>query len=120
MLIIIIFALVFACGFFLPWWVLAIICFAAAFWLARSGSQAFWSGLLAVAIAWMLLALFQSMPNNHVLASQVATLFYLPNWMLLLAITGLIGGLVGGFAGAGGYWVQQAFGRRSAEDEQPE
>lgn len=117
MLILIIFVLVFACGFFLPWWVLAIVCFAAAFWLAQSGSQAFWSCFLAVAVAWMLHALIKSVPNDNQLASRVAALFFLPNWMLLLAVTGIIGGLTGGLAGAGGYWFQQAFGRRLAEEE---
>ena len=109
MLTLIVFILVFAASFFLPWWCMAVIGFGAAFWLARSGGQAFWSTFTSVFIAWALLALLKSAPNHHILANRIAALFHLPGWMAILAVTSLIGGLVGGFAGLTGYLFKSAF-----------
>jgi hypothetical protein len=109
MLILLVFILVFACGFVLPWWIVAIIAFGAAFWLAHSGSQAFWSSFLSVFVAWVLLSMLKSAPNQHILAAQVARLFHLPHWTAIMAITGCIGGLVGGFAGLTGYLFKGVF-----------
>lgn len=115
MLILLIFILVFACGFILPWWFTAIIAFGAAFWLAHSASQAFWSSFISVFVAWVLLAMLKSAPNQHVLATQVAKLFFLPHWTLIMAVTGIIGGLVGGFAGLTGYLFKSVFNYQGAE-----
>ncbi len=109
MLVLLVFVLVFAAGFGLPWWVMAAICFSAAAWRAQSGTQAFWSPLFSVFAAWVLLSIIQSAPNSHMLATRVAALFHLPNWMALMALTGFIGGLTGGFAGLSGYLVKRLF-----------
>lgn len=109
MLILLIFILVFAAGFVLPWWTLAIISFAAAWWLARSAGQAFSEGFLAVFVAWVIMALIKDAPNEHILSNRIAAVFHLPNWMAILAVTGLIGGLVGALAALSGYYCRQAF-----------
>ena len=109
MLFLIILILSFASGFFLPWWVVAIAAFSAAFFAGKTPGQAFWSGFSAVFIVWIVLALFKSIPNNHILATKVAQLFHLPGWGYLLLITGIIGGLVSGFAALSGLFLQKAF-----------
>ena len=109
MLFLIILILSFASGFFLPWWVVAIAAFSAAFFAGKTGKQAFLSGFLAVFIVWIVLALFKSIPNDHVLAKKVAELFHLPGWGYLLLITGVIGGLVSGFAALSGLLLKRAF-----------
>lgn len=119
MLLIIILILVFAAGLLLPWWVLAIICFCGALALARSGVQAFWSGFAAVFVAWSILALIKSLPNHNILADRVAHLFSLPNWLLLLIVTGLLGGIVGGFATLSGWLFRSMFIRTELPPETP-
>ena len=109
MLFLIILILSFASGFFLPWWVVAIAAFSAAFFAGKTAGQAFWSGFLAVFIVWMVLALFKSIPNDHILASRIAQLFQLPGWGYLLLITGIVGGLVSGFAALSGLLLKRAF-----------
>ncbi|MEZ2338698.1 hypothetical protein AB6735_23820 [Mucilaginibacter sp. RCC_168] len=111
MLFLIILILSFASGFFLPWWVVAIAAFSAAFFIGKTSGQAFWSGFLAVFIVWIVLALFKSIPNDHILAKKVAVLLHLPGWGYLLVITGIIGGLVSGFAALSGVLLQKAFGK---------
>jgi hypothetical protein len=109
MLFLIILILSFASGYFLPWWVVAIAAFLSALLIGKTSGQSFWSGFSAVFIVWTVLALFKSIPNDHILAKRVATMFTLPNWILLLFVTALIGGLVGGMAAWSGVLLKKAF-----------
>ncbi|HEY9195297.1 MAG TPA: hypothetical protein VIM77_03505 [Mucilaginibacter sp.] len=109
MLFLIILILSFASGYFLPWWVVAIAAFLAAIFTGKTSGQAFTSGFGAVFIVWIVLALFKSVPNDHILATRIAKLFFLPSWWFILVITGLIGGLVGGFAALSGWLLKKAF-----------
>ncbi|MDB5011429.1 MAG: hypothetical protein JWQ06_2218 [Mucilaginibacter sp.] len=108
MLFLIIFILTIASGYFLPWWAAAIIAFLAALYWGKTSGLAFGLGFLAVFTAWIILALVKSIPNDNRLATRVSQLFHLPNWILLLIITALIGGLVGGMAALSGVLVKKA------------
>ncbi|MGZ3749823.1 MAG: hypothetical protein ACXVAU_01015, partial [Mucilaginibacter sp.] len=68
MLFIIILILSFAGSYFLPWWAAAIIAFLAAFFIGKTSGQSFWSGFGAVFMAWTILALLKSIPNDNILA----------------------------------------------------
>ncbi|HVW98800.1 MAG TPA: hypothetical protein VHA56_22725 [Mucilaginibacter sp.] len=109
MLFFIILILTFASGYFLPWWVVAIAAFLPAFFIGKTPGKSFLAGFSAIFIVWTVLALFKSIPNDNILAARVATLFQLPNWVLLLLITALIGGLVGGMAAMSGVLLKRAF-----------
>ncbi|MDB5264134.1 MAG: hypothetical protein JWQ14_3417 [Adhaeribacter sp.] len=92
----------------LPWWILAVVAFVLAFWLAHRGGEAFWAGFGAIALGWLALSLFFHVRNDGLLTSRVATLFTLPQPWLLLLITALLGGLVGGVAALTGYFFRRA------------
>jgi hypothetical protein len=109
MLFLIILILSFASGYFLPWWVVAIAAFLGAFIIGKTPAQSFWSGFSAVFIVWTVLALFKSIPNDHMLASKVVQLFFLNNWIWLLVITALIGGIIGGMSALSGVLLKRAF-----------
>jgi hypothetical protein len=109
MLFLIILILSIISSYFLPWWIVAIIAFLVALFMGKTSGKSFWSGFGGVFIAWGLLALFKSIPNDNILAKRVAQLFQLPNWMLILLITALIGGLVGGMSALSGVLVKKAF-----------
>ncbi|HTD98962.1 MAG TPA: hypothetical protein VK668_06725 [Mucilaginibacter sp.] len=109
MLFIIILILSFISGLFLPWWVVAIVAFLAAVFLGKTNTRSFWSGFGGVAVAWIILALFKSIPNDNLLVKKVAQLFQLPHWILVLLITALIGGLAGGMSALSGILVKKAF-----------
>jgi uncharacterized membrane protein YhaH (DUF805 family) len=108
MLFLIILIISFVCSFFLPWWIISIIAFAAAFIFGKKPGQAFLSGFIAIFVAWTILALLKSIPNDNILAGRVAHLFQLPNWILLLFVTAIIGGLVGGMSALSGVLVKRA------------
>jgi hypothetical protein len=112
MLFLIILILSFVSSYFLPWWMVAIVAFLAAFIIGKTPGRSFWSGFAAIFIVWTVLALFKSIPNNNILASRVVQLFPIPHkWVLLLAITAAIGGLVGGIGALSGVLLKRAFGK---------
>lgn len=110
MLFLIILILSFISSYFLPWWVAALIAFLAALFIGKTSGRSFWSGFGAIFILWVILALLKSIPNDNILAGRVIQLFPLPhNWILLLIITALIGGLVGGLAALSGILTKKVF-----------
>jgi uncharacterized membrane protein YhaH (DUF805 family) len=112
MLFLIIFILSFISSYILPWWAAAVIVFLAALFIGKTSGKAFWSGFGAIFILWVILALMKSIPNDNILASRAVQLFPLPHqWMLLLLVTALIGGLVGGMAALSGVLIKRAFSK---------
>ncbi|MFA6084520.1 hypothetical protein [Mucilaginibacter sp.] len=101
--------LAFVSGYLLPWWAACILAFAAAFFFGKTSGPSFWSGFAGFGLAWIALALLKSFPNEHILATRVAHLFHLPNWLLLLAVTALIGALAGGMSALSGVLVKRVF-----------
>ena len=112
MLFLIILVLSFISSYILPWWVAAPIAFLAALFVGKTSGKAFLSGFGAIFALWTILALMKSIPNDNVLASRVIQLFPLPHqWILLLLITALIGGMVGGMAALSGVLAKKAFSK---------
>ena len=110
MLFLIILILSVAVSYVLPWWVVAIVAFLAALVIGKTSGQSFWSGFAAVFVAWTILALLKSIPNENILAGRVVQLFPLPhNWIWVLLVTALIGGLVGGMGSLTGILLKKAF-----------
>jgi len=112
MLFLIILILSFISSYLLPWWAAALIAFLAALFMGNTSGKAFLSGFGAIFVLWVILALIKSIPNDNVLASRVIQLFPLPHqWIWLLLITALIGGLVGGMAALSGVLTKKAFSK---------
>ncbi|GAA4329406.1 hypothetical protein [Flaviaesturariibacter amylovorans] len=100
-LLIVLFA--FIAGCYLPWWSLAIVCFAVALGVPQGLGRSFATGFLAIFLLWAALALWWDIGNGHVLSRKIAALFGLGAAPVLLAfVAALVGGLVGGFAALSG------------------
>jgi hypothetical protein len=112
MLFLIILVLSFAGSFFLPWWAAPIIAFLAALIIGSKPGKTFLSGFGAIFVAWTILALMKSIPNDNILAGRVVQLFPLPNsWIWVLLVTAVIGGIVGGMASLSGALMKRAFSK---------
>ena len=107
MLILIIIVSCFLAQSFLPWWIIAPICLIVSFFLSSSKKQAFWTGFAGIFILWLVKILSLSLPNEHLLANKVGQVFMLPasdtNWVVLIFVSSLIGGVVGGLSSLTGY-----------------
>lgn len=109
MLLLFILIIAFALQFFLPWWIVAPVSFGLAAWLGRSGGKAFGAGFAGIGLGWLLLSIFIHFRTEGILTNKVIQLFSLPHPALLLLITALIGGLVGGFSAWAGYCCRRLF-----------
>jgi len=83
---------------FFPWWVIGVVSFVVSLLAALRPGKAFLAGFLGVGIFWLIAALMQDVPNEHILSTRMAALFHLPNYGLFIAVTVFIGGLVGGLS----------------------
>ncbi|MGK7390845.1 MAG: hypothetical protein ACNS60_10850 [Candidatus Cyclobacteriaceae bacterium M2_1C_046] len=86
---------------FLPFWSVAIAGFVAGLFIKINGFKSFFAGFLGIALLWGFSAWFISSANNHILMERIAGVFTLSPALLLL-LTSVLGGLIGGFAAASG------------------
>jgi hypothetical protein len=101
--------LAFISGLFLPWWCMAITSLLVAVLVHQKAGKAFLSGLLGVFILWAGLAWWIDMKNNGVLSVKIAKVLPLGGSSIALVIvTGLIGGLVAGFAAMTGSYLRSS------------
>jgi hypothetical protein len=99
--------LAFISGLFLPWWGMAITSLLVAVLVHQKAGKAFLSGLLGVYLLWAGLAWWIDMKNNGILSKKIATILPLGgNTILLIGVTGLIGGLIAGFAAMSGSFLR--------------
>ena len=95
--------------FLLPWWSLALVAFLVCFWRSPSAGKAFLYGFTGVALVWLGYALFIHTHTNGIFTGRMSELlFKTTNSALLMIVTAVLGGLVGGLAGLSGFFVRQA------------
>lgn len=83
----------------LPWWSIAIAAFAGG--LAFNSRVNFLAGFLGIGLLWLLYALMMDATSAAPLADRISKVLFI-NKPLLLLMTTIMGGLVGGFAAMAG------------------
>lgn len=84
-------------GWFLPWWWLLPLCFLLGMFLAPVNRSPFIRGFLAIFFLWAGYAWWLDFQNESILSARLVQLFPIPQWpILLIIITGLLGGLQAG------------------------
>ena len=84
--------------YYLPWWVIAVVCFAVSLIVGLRPGRSFLMGFLGIAIFWADAALLHDVANQHILSTRMAALFHLPSSTMFICVTVLVGSLVGGLA----------------------
>ena len=101
--------LAFIGGLYFPWWGIAIAAFLVALLVHQRGFKAFLAGALGIFLLWAGLAWWIDMKNNGVLSKKIASVLPLGgNTILLIIVTGLLGGLVAGFAALSGSFLRSS------------
>ena len=104
------FVLIIVLGFiaqlFLPWWLIAIVCFVVGLSFIDKTSQALSTGFFAVFLLWGLTALLKSYQNDFILVDRMGELLSLNSSWLVLLITALLGGIIGMLSTLSGYFLQ--------------
>jgi hypothetical protein len=99
--------LAFISGLFLPWWGMAITSMLVALLIHQNGGRSFLSGFLGVFLLWAMLAWWIDMKNNGMLSHRIASVLPLGgNSLLLILVTGLIGGLAAGMGALTGSFLR--------------
>lgn len=99
--------LAFISGLFLPWWGIAITSLLIAVLVHQKAGKAFLAGFVGVFILWAGLAWWIDMRNNGILSKKIAGILPLGgSSIVLILVTGLVGGLVAGFAAMSGSYLR--------------
>ena len=98
--IVVIIALGYLLELFLPWWSVAIAAFAGGLILTTRSN--FIAGFAGIGLLWVGKALITNLSSDSDLAERVARIFMVHNSTILLLLTFLLSGLVGGFAAMSG------------------
>ena len=101
-------ALSFAACLFLPWWVIAAVGFCVAALIPQPPGRSFLTGFTALFVLWGGMSFFTSAANDHLLAHKISMLFIkTDNPILIIVLTGLIGGLVAGLGSLAGSFLRR-------------
>lgn len=114
--ILLIAALAYLAGLFLGWWSVALAAFLVALAIPSSPGKAFLNGFIAIFLLWMLVAFFQDVRNDHILANRVSMIFLkVRNPILLGTVSSIIGALVAGMGSLSGSQLRRALRRDATE-----
>ncbi|WP_316821527.1 hypothetical protein [Pedobacter gandavensis] len=92
----------------LPWWVIIVISFATCGLIGKTAKISLWAPFFAILLLWTGMALFKSIPNDHILASRIAEMIGVKTWYLVLALTAILGAFAAGVSGFCGYQFRKA------------
>lgn len=85
---------------FLPWWAIMVGAFATGFFINLKKSAVFFVPFLAIALLWVVHSFWLGNANDFILAKKIAVLLPLKgNHVLLILVTGTIGGIAAGVSG---------------------
>lgn len=87
---------------FLPWWAIVIGCAIGGYWMGTTGLSSFVAGFSGIVFLWLGIALFIDIATGSILTPKVGKVLPLNPFLL----TGIIGGLVGGFASLTGFLLK--------------
>ncbi|HIA69459.1 TPA: hypothetical protein EYN98_26160 [Candidatus Poribacteria bacterium] len=90
----------------MPWWSVAIVAFLIGFWKPINGWKTFGSGFVGVGLLWLIVAGYLHYRSNGMLTIKVGQLIHLPSSTLMLILTAVFGGLVGGMAAVTGFHLR--------------
>lgn len=92
----------------LPWWSFAITSLIVSVSIHQKPWKAFLSGFLGLFLLWAGMAFLKDAANTHILATKVAQILPLGgSYIVLILLTGVIGGLVSGLAALSGSYLRK-------------
>jgi len=99
----------FAGGLWFGWWIIAVAAFLIALLIHQRAGKAFLAGFSGVFLLWAIMAWWIDMKHEHVLSKKIAEIVPLGgNSFLLILITAVVGGLVGGFGAMSGSYLRSS------------
>lgn len=94
---------------YLPWYTIAILPLVTGLLFPKKAAPAFFAGFLGIGILWALLAYLIHYQTDAILTGKVAQILMVNKGIFVILATALVGGLVGGFWGLGGFYLRRMF-----------
>ena len=91
---------------FLPWCTIGICAAVVAMGLPLNRITAFLGGFTAIGLLWMVAATRIDVHTNSILSTKIAPLLGFQSSTLLILLTGLVGGMVGGLGALSGQQIR--------------
>jgi hypothetical protein len=92
----------------LPWWSFAITSLFVSIAIHQRPGKSFLSGFIGLFLLWAVLALMKDAANEHILSTKVASILPLGgSYLVLILVTGIVGGLVSGLAALTGSYLRK-------------
>lgn len=102
--------LTFILGYFFDWWTVAIAGFIGGFFFGTASGETFAKGTVGVSILWLLMVLYYHFSTQGILSNKIAQILPVGgNVGILIIVTVLIGGLVGGCGAVSGFLSKNLF-----------
>jgi hypothetical protein len=102
--------LAFVIDLYLPWWGIAIAAFLVAALIHQQPRFSYLSGFFGIFLLWFLLSWLIDLKNESILSQKIAVLLPLGgSAFLLMLVTALIGGIVGGLGALSGSFLRRGF-----------
>jgi hypothetical protein len=93
----------------LPWWSFTVTSLLVALAVHQRPGRAFLGGFLGLFLLWAGMALWKDMANEHILSIKVAQVLPMGgSYLVLILVTGIVGGLVSGFAALTGSFMRRS------------
>ncbi len=95
---------------FLPWWVIGISAMIIPIFNKIDNKlNAFIGGFSSISCLWMIYAATIDVQTNSIISSKIAPMFGFSSSILLVILTGLFGGIVGGSCAISGYLIREIY-----------
>lgn len=99
----------FGLHFIFPWWCIVIPCFLLAAWSKLGLAKSFFAGFIGIAVLWGIYSIYKDLGNDGIMSEVVAGIFSLNSGALMILITAILGGLIGGMAATAGSSLRRIF-----------
>ncbi len=100
---------------FIPYWGIMVLLFLFALILKPGNSAAFWGGGFGLALSWIGLSLFLTIDSGSDLPNKMAQILGAPSGTVLVAVTGVIGFLLGALSSLSGNLFRNLVKRRPTD-----
>ena len=100
----------FILGYFFDWWTVVIAGFIGGFFFGTASRETFAKGTVGASILWLLMILYYHFSTQGILSNKIAQILPVGgNVGILIIVTILIGGLVGGCGAMSGFLSKNLF-----------
>ncbi len=88
------------------WWWIILVPLVWGVLLAKTGWQAFRTGMLSAGLLWLAWSLYLMFSGSDIIAQRIAIMIGVNSSWLLVLMTALIAALTAGFSGSTGYFLR--------------